>query len=115
MAADLITNSVIVLVGCAVIWGLWKAAQPHRVFAIRIVDGNPQAIEGIITPAFLVRVREVAAENAISHGTINGYAYGRFIRLQFSVEITNVARQQLRNWWATFGWNVRTRRTRCNN
>src|SRR6185312_10699448 len=96
----------VALVTCLLLWTVWKAAKPQSVFTIRIVNGSPQPIDGKITPAFLTRVQEVAAANAISHGTINGYAHGQFIRLGFSAEIPESAQQQLRNWWATFGWNA---------
>ena len=93
------------------VWGLWRAAQPRWLFTVRVVDGTPQAADGAVTPAFLERVREVAAANDNSHGTVSGYACGAFIRLKFSAEFTEPGRQQLPNWWATFGWAAAP--TRC--
>jgi hypothetical protein len=104
MTAESISNFVLVLIVGAVAWMFWRAAQPRRLFTVRIVDGAPKAAEGTITPAFLERVGEVAAANEISQGSISGYAHGPLIRLKFSAEFTDVSRQQLRNWWATFGW-----------
>jgi hypothetical protein len=104
VTAESIINIVILTAACALGWALWRAGQPKPVFNIRVVDGAPQATEGTITPAFLQRVREVFAAHEISGGVVRGYAYGIVIRLRFSQEVTEPARQQLRNWWATFGW-----------
>jgi Protein of unknown function (DUF3634) len=104
MGAESITNFVIVFIGCGLVWGLWRASQPRRLFTVRVVDGTPHAADGKVTTAFLERIREVAAANDISDGTISGYAFGAFVRLKFSAEFNEAGRQQLRNWWATFGW-----------
>jgi hypothetical protein len=104
MTADSISNCVLVLIVCALVWFFWRAAQPPRLFTVRVVDGTPKATEGTVTPAFLERVREVASANEILRGTVSGYAYGSFIRLKFSAEFSEECRQQLRNWWAAFGW-----------
>jgi hypothetical protein len=106
MTVDSITNIVLVFIGCGLAWVLWRAAQPRRLFLVRLVDGTPQAADGKVTSAFLERIREVAAANGISRGCVSGYAHGAFIRLRFSAEFTEVGRQQLRNWWATFGWGA---------
>jgi hypothetical protein len=106
MVDDVITKAFVIFVLCMLLLALRKALRPPTVFIVRIVDGNPQAIDGKITPSFLARIQEVAAENAITRGTITGFAHGKFIRLRFSVEIPESAQQQLRNWWATFGWNA---------
>jgi hypothetical protein len=104
MTGESVTNFVLVIIGCALVWGLWRAAQPRTLFTVRIIDGVPKAAFGTVTTAFLERIGEVAAANGISRGTVSGRACGRFIRLTFSSEFTEAARQQLRNWWATFGW-----------
>jgi hypothetical protein len=104
MDVDSITNYVLVLIGLATVWFFWRAAQPPRLFMVRIVDGTAKATEGTVTPAFLERVREVASANDISRGTVSGHACGSFIRLKFSSEFSEEGRQQLRNWWASFGW-----------
>ena len=109
MTGESFTVFVFVIVGCVLIWGLWR-----QLFTVRIIDSTPRAASGTVTPAFLERVREVVATNRMSQGTIIGYAYGRFIRLTFSSEFTEPARQQLRNWWATFGWAApKCRVSRC--
>src|SRR5690242_5235647 len=106
MPADFVTSAFILALSGAVVWGLWRAAQPKAIFTIRIVDGVPQASSGTVTPAFLLRVREVAEAHAISTGALNGFAHGQKIRLRFSQEFSPTACQQLRNWWATFGWSA---------
>ena len=115
MSAESITEAVVVLAGCAAAWGLWRAGRPRAVFVVRLEDGKAGAAEGTVTPAFLARVREVAATNGVSHGVVSGFAHGEFIRLRFSAEIPQPARQQLRNWWASSGWSApRSREThRC--
>src|SRR6476620_1366420 len=106
MGDDVITNSIIVLAAGFLVWGLWKSSQPRSVFTVRIVDGNPRAVSGKVTPAFLACVQEVVAANGVSRGSIKGYAHGQFIRLGFSREIPAGAQQQLRNWWAASGWSA---------
>ena len=69
-------------------------------------DGKLTADEGTVTPAFLTRVREVAAANGVSRGVVSGFAHGEFIRLRFSKDVPEPARQQLRNWWASSGWSA---------
>jgi hypothetical protein len=106
MTSDTIAKVIVLLIGGSLVWALWRAAQPKLVFAIRVIEGKPQVVKGTVTPAFLDRIAEVAAANKISHGTVRGFARGTFIRLRFSAETTDDARQQLRNWWATFGWSM---------
>jgi hypothetical protein len=106
MSSESITEVVVVLAACAAAWGLWRAGRPRAVFLVRLADGKPTAAEGTVTPAFLARVREVAAANGVSRGLVSGFAHGEFIRLRFSSEIPERARQQLRNWWASSGWSA---------
>jgi len=115
MTAEWITEILVIGAGCAVAWALWKVSRPRASFSIRVINGKPHVDYGTVTPAFLERLREVAAANDISRGVVSGYAHDAFIRLKFSSEIPEAARQQLRNWWASFGWTApRTRETgRC--
>jgi hypothetical protein len=106
MTNDVITKVFLLLVTCFALWVIWKAAQPQSVFTVRIAEGKAEAAFGKITPSFLIRVQEVAEANMISRGRITGCAHGKLIRLKFSVEIPEPAQQQLRNWWATSGWNA---------
>lgn len=96
-----------ILVGaavCFVLYGLWRASQPKALFTVTLSEGIPRATVGAVTPEFLTRVSEVAAAHGVTRCAIRGLAYGDRIRLQFSANIPEAARQQLRNWWATFGW-----------
>jgi len=104
MTAEWITNCVVVLASLLLMWGLWRAVQPKPVFTVRVVDGKSQVVAGTVTPAFLERVREVAVANGLSQIAIYGYTHGPLIRLRFSAEINEADRQQLLNWWASFGW-----------
>jgi hypothetical protein len=97
---------VVLLIAGWVIWGLWRAGRPQRVFVVRITDGKPQAITGTVTAAFLQRVREVAAEHGVKTGQVWGLARGARISLGFSRQITAPACQQVRNWWAVSGWSA---------
>jgi len=97
---------VVLLIAGWIIWGLWRAGQPRRVFVVRITDGKPQAVTGRVTPAFLARVREVAAEHGVKSGRVWGLARGTWIHLGFSRQIAAPGRQQLRNWWAVSGWSA---------
>jgi len=106
MADDIFAKVLVVLVLCSLVFALRKSLGPRTMFKVRIVDGRPETVSGKISSSFLVRIQEVVAANAITGGTITGYAQGRFIRLGFSREIPESAQQQLRNWWASFGWNA---------
>jgi hypothetical protein len=104
MTGELIVDSVVVLGSLLLMWGLWRAVQPKPVFTIRVEDGKPHVVAGTVTPAFLERVGEVAAANGLSQVAVRGYTHGPLIRLRFSPGINAAARQQLLNWWASFGW-----------
>jgi hypothetical protein len=101
---ELLAKCVALLIGGLIIWSLWRAARPRPVFVVRITDGEPHAVAGTVTPAFLQRVREVAARCGVTTGRVTGSAHGRRIRLSFSRHIPERARQQLRNWWVMSGW-----------
>lgn len=75
-------------------------------FVVRVTDGKPLAVAGTVTPAFLACIREIAAAHSVGRCTVRGFAGGTFIRLRFSAEVPPSARQQLRNWWASFGWRA---------
>src|SRR4051812_6353100 len=106
MSGDVAEKVFVVVVVCLMLFALRKALRPPTVFVVRIVNGTPQAIDGKVTQSFLSRVQEVSAENAITCGTVSGCAQGQFIRLIFSKQFSEPAQQQLRNWWASFGWNA---------
>src|SRR5262245_51838027 len=103
---DWITRCVVLLIAGLLIWGLWRAGQPRRVFMVRIADGEPRCVAGAVTPAFLARVREVAAAHGAKAGWVRGLARGARIRLAFSRQIPEPARQQVRNWWVVSGWSA---------
>jgi hypothetical protein len=91
-------------VGGFLIWALVQMGRPRAVFTVRLLRGELQASEGIVTPALLQELREIAAAHGVTNGVVRGYAQGQFIRLWFSAEFPPTARQRLRNWWASFGW-----------
>jgi hypothetical protein len=89
-----------------VIWSLWRASRPRRVFEVHVRDDKTQVITGTVTQAFLQRIREVFASHGVNNATVFGVARGRRIALQFSHEIPEPACQQLRNWWVISGWGL---------
>lgn len=89
---------------------LFRAARPGAVFAVRVVNGEPHAVAGTATAAFLQRVCEVAAEHRVASGWVSGVPRGGRISLTFSHHFPPAARQQLRNWWAASGWSLPKRR-----
>ena len=101
---ELLEKGLALLVGGLIIWGLWRAVQPRPVFVVRIVHGEPRPIFGRVTQAFLQRLREVAANHGVTTGRVTGLVSRGRIRLQFSRQIPEPGRQQLRNWWAVSGW-----------
>jgi hypothetical protein len=113
MTSESLFNLVIILMAGPVAWGLWRASRPRSLFTVRVAEGKAIAAQGTVTPAFLERVREAAAAHGLSEAEIRGFAHGTFIRLHFSAEAPAAFQQQLRNWWATFGWSApRVRRSR---
>lgn len=84
-------------------WAYWRASRPRLAFKVRIVDGQPAAIEGKVTRAFLTRLRDAAADHGIARAEIAGYEHEGTIRLKFSRQTPMEARQQIRNWWAMYG------------
>lgn len=101
MGASFINLGIIALLG----WLLWRATRPRPVFRIRIEGGRPVIQHGTATPAFLDAVEQLCAQHGLAGGEIAGTAgdSGQ-ISLRFSRRIPAGARQQLRNWWAEFGW-----------
>jgi uncharacterized protein DUF3634 len=104
---DWLGNVLMLLVAGVVIWLLWQASRPPRLFVVRINAGEPHVLAGTVTPAFLQRVREVVTEHGITVGQVYGVsARGNRIRLEFAGRFPPAARQQLRNWWAESGWTA---------
>jgi hypothetical protein len=86
---------------------LWFALQPRCAFVVRIKQGQPKAARGKVTAAFLDRVRETCEQHCIRSGTIRGLIRGKRITLSFSGGLPNAGQQQLRNWWANWGWSAK--------
>jgi hypothetical protein len=104
-------KGLVLLIGGVVIWGLWRGTRQPRLFVVRIAGGEPRVVAGTVTPAFLQRVREVAAEHGVAAGRVYGVsAPGNRIRLKFAGRFPPPACQQLRNWWAQSGWRAGARR-----
>ncbi|AWM38477.1 hypothetical protein GobsT_33690 [Gemmata obscuriglobus] len=108
---SVLPNVIALLIVGAIVWGILQAARPRPLFTVRIANGEPHAVHGRVTGAFLDRVREVAAAHRIQRGLVFGVASNGRIRLKTSGHFPPAAQQQLRNWWAEFGWPVpRSRR-----
>jgi hypothetical protein len=97
---------VVVSIAGAVAWALWRTSRTRPVFRVRLAAGQASAIDGMVTPAFLVRLREIAAAHHLLDAEVAGFAHEGVIRLYFSRGVPAAARQQLRNWWAMHGWNA---------
>jgi hypothetical protein len=102
---------IIVLVGL-VLRGLWRAGRPQPYFTVRVVNGEPKAVQGTVTPALLRLVAEVVAFNQVKSGRIWGVESSGWIRLKFSKSIPEPARQQLRNGWGAMGWKGPSKKAR---
>jgi hypothetical protein len=101
------TETLVVLaIAGSLAWVLWRNSRPRPVFMVRLAAGQPSAIDGTVTPAFLVRLREIAAAHQLLDAEVAGFAHDGVIRLHFSRGVPAAARQQLRNWWAMHGWNA---------
>jgi hypothetical protein len=103
---DLLAKLVALLIGGAIVWSLWRGVRPRPVFVVRIAGGEPRAVAGTVTPAFLALLREVAADHAVKAGEVCGRALGGRIRLEFSRQVPESARQRVRNWWVVSGWRA---------
>ena len=98
----LVSVVAVILVGF-VAWGLWRAGGPAGSFAIRLVDGEPKAVRGKVTPSVLNLVRDVARFHGLKQGRISGKPGPMGTRLEFSRDIPQFARQQIRNGWGALG------------
>jgi hypothetical protein len=87
-----------------VLLALWYALRARFAFVVRVRGGEPAALRGTVTPAFLACVRDVCAEFGVASATVRGAIRGRRISLDFSREMPPAAQQRLRNWWAASGW-----------
>jgi Protein of unknown function (DUF3634) len=96
--------------GLLVVWGLWSAIRPNAIFVVRIDDGVPRVVRGQVTRAFAQEVGEVCRRHEIRRGEVRGRAEGHRIVLDFSRNIPNSCRQQLRNLWNLSGWSAESRR-----
>jgi hypothetical protein len=93
-------------IAAAVVWFLWRSSHPKPVFVVEIQGGQPRAVQGVVTPAFLELLRDVLTRHGLQTGTIRGLARGARIGLVFSDQFPAAARQQVLNWWAMSGWNA---------
>jgi pimeloyl-ACP methyl ester carboxylesterase len=107
---ELFGKVLILLVGGLVMWGVWQASQPRRLFLVRVLDGRARVASGKVTAMFLERVREIVDEHGIKTATVAGVLRGARISLQFSRQFPPPACQQLRNWWEISGWGAVKRR-----
>jgi len=104
MSLDLLIRLVVIAL---VAWGFWIALRPRRAFVVRVAGGRPHTVQGVVTPAFLERVREVCCEHGVKSGTVRGLVRGRRISLAFTRGFPPAAQQKLRNWWILAGWPAR--------
>jgi hypothetical protein len=95
--------SPVLLIGFIVV-GVWFALQPRCAFVVRIAKGQPKAIRGKVTAAFLDQIRETCERHGVRNGTVRGLIRGKRICLGFSRSLPQAGQQQLRNWWANWGW-----------
>ncbi len=95
-----------------VVWVLWVGLQPRCAFVVRVLGGQPARAKGVVTAAFLERVREVCQQHGVQTGTVRGLIRGGRISLAFSRAIPPAGQQQLRNWWVHSGWHVQPRKRR---
>jgi len=96
-----ITLAIVALAGLI----LWRLAQPRPVFRVRIEMGQPRVVRGTVTPTFLAEVEQICRQHALSRGEIRGVMDGQArLALRFTRSIPWGTQQQLRNWWAEFGW-----------
>ncbi len=94
--------TVLIAVGAAVYW----AARPKPLFRLRVRAGRVRVVSGTVTPACVDQAESICGMHGITSGTISGFgARSGRVRLTASREFSPEALQQLRNWWAEFGWN----------
>ena len=103
---------VFFLILAAIGWAVWRLGPESALFVVRIDRGEPHAVSGTVTPAFLSVLREVAAQHRIANARIRGVAAGKQVRLEFSRQFPPAACQQVRNWWGVSGWRSAPRRQR---
>lgn len=91
---------------------VWFAVQPRCAFIVRIADGHPKAIRGKVTASFLEQVRETCERHGVRNGMVRGLIRGKRIALSFSRSLPPAGQQQLRNWWANWGWSAKPLRAK---
>jgi hypothetical protein len=84
-------------------WALWSLCRPRPAFVVRVEDGVPRVAHGKVAREFLHDVRETCGRHSVTWGEVRGVARDRKISLEFSVEIPEACRQQLRNLWVLTG------------
>jgi hypothetical protein len=90
-----------------IVAALWFAMQPRCAFVVRITRGHPKTVRGKVTSAFLDQIRETCQQHGVQNGTIRGLIRGKRIALNFSRTLPSAGQQQLRNWWANWGWSAK--------
>jgi hypothetical protein len=86
---------------------LWFAVQPRCAFVVRIRHGHAKTVRGKVTAAFLDQIRDTCEQHGVQNGTIRGLIHGKRITLNFSRTLPLSGQQQLRNWWANWGWSAK--------
>ncbi|MGZ3487977.1 MAG: DUF3634 family protein [Isosphaeraceae bacterium] len=86
-------------------YGLWQALQPPCLFVIRVVQGQPRAIHGMVTRAFLGQIKELCDQHGVRRGTVRGQLRGAGITLDLRGPFPPECRQQMRNLWVNTGWS----------
>lgn len=95
--------TVLIAVAAAVYW----AVRPKPLFFLQVRAGRVRVVSGTVTQACVDQAESICGMHGIASGSISGFRTrsGR-IRLTVSREFPPEALQQLRNWWAEFGWNA---------
>ena len=57
----------------------WQACQPRSIFVVRIDNGTPKAVRGVVTRAFLGAVADSCHHHGVVRGAVMGKAHGRQI------------------------------------
>jgi hypothetical protein len=77
----------------------WRAFQPTHLFHIRISSTGLKMKKGVVSRRFLLELDGIRHEFQLRRGWVAGIGKGKAIRLIFSSNVPEDAKQRVRNLW----------------
>jgi len=84
-----------------------QTARARPLFVIAIEQGRVRRVKGQASGRFLSELLEVCRRHGLARGRVLGFVRGGRVALEFSRNVPQACRQQIRNVWSTTGWRVK--------